>query len=343
MVENTPVLEEWRRLYDAAIAVKALAPWQWMAETEVFGVRDPETDELGFASVMGALGEHYSVAVYPGPDGLYGFWRFEDEGPSAPAESLVEIRHLQASFEDRNQLHDKDRQIIKKLGLKFRGRQAWPMFRSYRPGYFPWFLEAQEVRFLAAVLEQVLDVMPRCKENPALLEPSGEDDYLVRVPRQEDEGTFWEDTVLSIPPPGPQPIRLTMDFRALEKLRQTPLSRTDVQIDFFMWPTPVQDKRGDRPYFPYKLLLVEAHNGFVLGGELLEPAPSLEAMWGQIPSHVVQQFARIDMLPARVTVRSDLLFQILQPLAEELRFRLRQSNTLRQLDAAKEFMLQRFV
>ena len=342
MVENRPALEDWRRLYDATIAVKALAPWQWMAETDVFGVRDPETDELGFASVMGALGEHYSVAVYIGARGLYDFWRFEDAGPSAPAESLVEIRHLQASFEDRNQLHDKDRQIIKKLGLKFRGRQEWPMFRSYRPGYFPWFLEAQEVRFLAAVLEQVLDVTPRCKENPALLQPSGHDDYLTRVPHRENEDTYWEDTILSVPPPGPQPIRLTIDFQALEKLRQAPPRWMDVEIDFFMLPTPVQNKRGDRPYFPYKLLVVEAHNGFVLGGDLLEPAPSLEAMWGSIPSHLVQLFARIGVLPGEVTVRSELLFQILQPLAEELRFRLRQSDVLIQLDAAKEFMLQRF-
>ena len=193
------------------------------------------------------------------------------------------------------------------------------------------------------MLEQVLDVTARCEENPTLLEPSGQDDYLVRVPRRENEDMFWEDTVLSVPPPGPQPIRLIMDFQALEKLRQTPLSRTDVEIDFFMWPTPVQDKRGDRPYFPYKLLVVEAYNGFVLGGELLVPAPTLESMWGLIPSHLARLLARIDMLPARVTVRSDLLFQILQPLAEELRVELRQSATLNQLDAAKEFMLQRFV
>jgi len=37
-------------------------------------------------------------------------------------------------FEDRDGLDKQDREVIKKLGLKFRGAHAWPMFCSYRPG-----------------------------------------------------------------------------------------------------------------------------------------------------------------------------------------------------------------
>ena len=56
------------------------------------------------------------------------------------------VPQLQASFEDRSELHDKDRQVIKDLGLKFRGRQTWPLFRSYRAGFVPWHLDADEGR-----------------------------------------------------------------------------------------------------------------------------------------------------------------------------------------------------
>jgi hypothetical protein len=55
------------------MAIKTLAPWEWMSEDMVFGVQSPETDQLGFVSVMGMLGEHFSTAVYLGPEGLYGF------------------------------------------------------------------------------------------------------------------------------------------------------------------------------------------------------------------------------------------------------------------------------
>ena len=42
--------------------------------------------------------------------------------------------------------------IIKRLGLKFRGENAWPKFRSYRPGFAPWFLEKSETTTLNAAL-----------------------------------------------------------------------------------------------------------------------------------------------------------------------------------------------
>jgi hypothetical protein len=53
MTENSPTIEEWRELYESAVRVKELAPWEWMTEADVFGVQNPETDELGFVSVMG--------------------------------------------------------------------------------------------------------------------------------------------------------------------------------------------------------------------------------------------------------------------------------------------------
>jgi hypothetical protein len=84
-------------LYQAAICVKEIAPWEWMSETDLFGVQNPETGEIGFVSVMGMLGEHYAVAVYLGPEGLYGFWRFQEMVPFDSPEDLLGIPQLQVS------------------------------------------------------------------------------------------------------------------------------------------------------------------------------------------------------------------------------------------------------
>ena len=65
-------------------------------------------------------------------------------------------------------------------------------------------------------------------------------------------------------------------------------------------------------------------------------------MWGQIPAYVVTQLARIGLVPTKVTVRSALLMQLLEPVAEELGFKLKRSDRLRSLDPAKEAMLERF-
>lgn len=66
-----PSHEEATALYHLASEIRALAPWGWMEETDVFGVQDPHTDELGFVSIMGNVGEYEAVAVYRGAKGLY--------------------------------------------------------------------------------------------------------------------------------------------------------------------------------------------------------------------------------------------------------------------------------
>jgi len=79
MSENKPTAEEWKKLYAAAAKVKEMAPWEWMMEDEVFGVQNPETDEIGFVSVMGAGGKHFAISVYPGAEALYDFLTLHNE------------------------------------------------------------------------------------------------------------------------------------------------------------------------------------------------------------------------------------------------------------------------
>ena len=64
----------WRRLYEAAIQVKELAPWEWMFEDEVFGVQDPETGKLGFVSVMGQGGSILPSDSTSARKGCMVFW-----------------------------------------------------------------------------------------------------------------------------------------------------------------------------------------------------------------------------------------------------------------------------
>ena len=103
---------------------------------------------------------------------------------------------LMVSFEDRQLLDTPDRDISKAGGLMFRGRNAWPLFRSYLPGYEPRFLTAAEARRLTVALAQALLVAERLDENPALLpEPMPNGKYLVRVPTRGDGGAWqWRDS-----------------------------------------------------------------------------------------------------------------------------------------------------
>lgn len=343
-MEDAPDVNEWRRLYAAALRVKELAPWEWMEEVDVFGVQDPDTGEWGFLSVMGFLGEHYAVSVYRGTEALHAFWDWHEEGSEEDTpQRLFETPQLQASFEDRDLLGKEDRQIIKELGLKFRGRNTWPLFRSYRPGLFPWFVEAAEARLLACALEQLPEVALRFREDPDLLYPDEEDTCLVRVPQRRTGALTWEDRLLPLPPPQPMRIDFAMNTWMLEGLkRQKPGDRT-LEIDLFIYLSPVKEKGDERPYFPYMLMVVDAESGMILGSDLLPPLPSLQAMWAKVPMTLVEHWAGARMVPARVQVKSRLLNSLLQPLSEELGFALEEAEALPSLDLARHELERMFV
>lgn len=334
MSVKQPSLAMQRDLYQFMSRIKDLAPWDWMEETDVFGVQHPDTGQMGFVSVMGMAGEHYAVAVYLGAEGLYGFWDLQELGPIADPQQVMEIPEIQASFEDRDYLQPEDRAIIKQLGLKFRGSNAWPMFRSFHPGFFPWFLEADEADLLLMALEQLLDVAPRFRDKRRLLIPPGEDTLLVRVGRRKDDVVEWEDAIVSVPPPEGSTIRLVMDSQQFERLGQLPRDNFVLEIDLSMQPTPLREKKGDRPYFPYMLMTAEAGSGAILGMELLQPIPSLETMWSRVPATIVKQLLASGSVPKEVRVRSPLLHGLLSLLADEIELKLVLVNDLPAIDEA---------
>jgi hypothetical protein len=329
----SPTREEWQRLYEAAMAFKQEAPWEWMYEDDVFGVRNPETGQIAYGSVMGIAGEHLALALYLGSEGLRGFWQMYHRDQYSDPFLLLEIPELQASFEDRGELDNKDRQVIKDLGLKFRGRQAWPQFRSYVPGCAPWFLTAEEARFLALGLEQAVIVARRVRDDPDLLEPrdEGVDEYLVRL--QTAEG--WTDEWL-VPEPAEEPAIPRPDQERLARMRKSlPLVDAALETDLFAMPQYVKEKEDPRPYLVYNLLKVDAESGMILGTEVLLAKAGYQAMWAEAQASLLQTMERQGGIPQLLAVRDERLAEIVAPIADSLGFEMVVSRKLPALDEAR--------
>jgi hypothetical protein len=334
-----PSIQEWRELYDAAVTFRDAAPWRWMWDSNVFGVQDPEGGQIGYCCVMGQLGEHLALAVYQGSEGLAGLWQMRETGPRAQQDPLAVLllqECLMASFEDRTMLHKRDLDVIKALGLKFRGRQAWPHFQSYRPGYAPWFLTAPEARFLTVCLPQALDVAARFRENPALLpdpEPDPQGLYLVRVPEKRGAEWVWKDTVQR-----PAPVRPSaatpppLDEARLRQLRELPSTRGVLQMDYFYTGAAVKGEEEDeRPWYPQILLAADATSGLILGMELVRT--------DEVPATLVKQLLdiveRMGQRPDRIEVRQEEARLMLKPAVERLGTRVIRVRRMPAVDSAR--------
>lgn len=335
------MIAEWKRLYELAAELKKLAPWEWMDETEIFGVENPETGEIGFVSPMGMLGEHLSLGVYLGAEGLYGFWDFQEAGLESEPFALFEIPQLQISFEDREALEKQDRDLIKKLDLKFRGRQSYPLFRSIRPGFMPWFIISEEARMLIYAIEQTLEVAPRVKENPDILideSDRGNETVLVRTAEKQNGKLVWSDEMREISPPDETEFTIQIPQEFFDELKSLPQQKNFVlEIALFYAPTPVAE-RGKRPFIPKMLMLADARSGMIAGFQLIQPKENIAENYLEISRQVFGSLESLNVRPQEIRVADDLLFELLKNVTQQLNVKLRQTDDLRAIEAAKDAM-----
>jgi hypothetical protein len=337
-----PSHDEAKALCNLAAEIKALSPWQWMEETDVFGVEDPDTGEIGFVSVMGNVGEYEAVAVYPGAEGLYGFIDFQTD-PSATQDRLIEIPQVQVSFSEPKFLEKRDRELLKGVGLKFTGTK--PLFRSYRPGFLPWFITLKEARLLIHALSQTLELARRFATQTDIFPNDGDGEtepFLVRVSHTEGTELVWEDQIKRIPRPPIEkvfPSEISIDQGLLSDLKSIHLSTMQLEADLFIGPGRI-GKPQERPLALYLLMLADRHSGYIVGFEALTAEHSLKTMYAGVPEKVVRLLWQGKVLPKQIIVRSDLLLALLAPLEKELTVQLRQADELPAIDEAADAVAQ---
>ncbi len=336
-----PSQELWRQLYETMARFKELAPWTWMHESNLVGVKDPDSDLTLYCQVLGGMGEHFALSAYPGEEGLATLWHLVsrplDEMPD-PIEVLGTQHCLMASFEDRELLQKRDLDTIRELGLKFRGRGQWPLFRSYRPYEVPWFLTAEEARQLTLCLEQTMEVAVRFREDRSLIPPAEpEGPYLIREPEKSAKGITWKDTVreIALPPVSGVSFSVPEDSYYDEILESTPPTDGVIELDYTILPDAVRGEESERPFYPFLVLVSEPKSGLILGQKFVRHE--------QIGEAIVDAFfdtvENLGMMPARVHVTRPMTAAILRIIAEPLEIEVREVERLRGIEMfQREFL-----
>ena len=336
MKKSEPSLKDWKSLYDAAIAFRNIEPWEWMKETDIFGVQNPQTGEIGYCCIMGELGEVLAIAVYLGTEGLEGYLnirrgQIQHDDP----DSLFIQNCLMLSFENRKLVQEDDREIINELGLKFRGKNAWPVFRRYEPGYFPWFLNRDEVLYMTNALQQATDICLRFKDDAKLFRAPDKNQYLIRVAEEKNGRVSWKDEWRkpSLLEKKDQGFYKPVDEVRIQRLKKTVKSTHAIwEIDFFYAPTPVLE--GERPFFPYAIMIIDHDTGFILDMHLAETRPYQEEFLDQFLNCI----ETTSVIPLEILARKEEAVKLLETYASRLNIRLSRVKKLQNIDHARREM-----
>lgn len=324
-------VELWQRLCDVADCFKRLAPWRWMSAGDIFGIRLSSSGQIGFVSIAGQGGGLYACSVLLGWSALARL-RLALERGGMTMRDLVEIPQLQLCFEDRGRLRPREYALLRKLGRGYRGRRAWPVFRSHRAGYLPWMLDRDEAGQLAGVVHQALGVALRLEDQPDLLTPPLPGACWVRG--QDADGN-WHEEWLSPPAEMSVPVRLDRDkVRAVAAL---PTAMARVQADLSLTRACI-GRGGARPQAAYMLTLLDGESGACLGADLVQALEGAPAMWQSLPDRVLDMLARAGARPREIEVASGELQAALRPLLGALPLKLTRRGRLDRVEAFREGM-----
>ena len=67
--------------------------------------------------------------------------------------------NLTCYWGNREEMSGEQRRIVKELGYKFRGRNQWLYFLSFKKGYFPYNMDQNEVRRMTSYLALLKDAI----------------------------------------------------------------------------------------------------------------------------------------------------------------------------------------
>lgn len=310
MDDNPPPSDtEWRALYSAADAFKALAPWKWMNDNIRAGVCNPESGEVGYCCVMGAAGRLYGLAVYRGAEG-YDCWRRLQTGEVShnDPEMFGMQKCLIASFEDSRAAEKPDRAVMKRLGLKYRGQAAWPIFRSHLPNYIPWPVDASEARFLTVALQQSGDLFRRAEHDPSVL-PAEEG--ILRVRKQE--GGEWKDLREKAPTFARSlPALVLNEVQVARLTAKTPTPSGPWELHLSTFPGAIGEK--GRPYFARTLIACDSASGFIHCAHVIAPWDLAR----ELPEKLLGTLEQTPHFPSAIHMKSPELQHALAPVLSNL-------------------------
>ncbi len=329
-------LSQWARLYDAAQKYKTMACWEWMYDSDIFGVQNPLTQEVGYCCIMGRKGEFFAMAVYLGTQGLETINSILSGRLGPGSDDLIDAQNcLMLSFGGREEIEPRDHQVIKQLGRQFRGRTDWPLFRRHKPGYRPWFLASDEVDFLALAIEQAMEVAPRVKDNPDFLISDEKERYLVRVSESIEGNLSWRDEWKKPSALIHKPLAVRVNESLLKQACQAIEQRGGTWLyDLYYGPFTIQETEPH--YLPLMSLWMDLDSEAILGFEMTAPDEGLETH----AECLLKLVCKSHVCPEKVLVMRERAGELLAPLAKELNFQLLITERLPPLENAKRSMKQ---
>ena len=325
-----PTTEQWKKLYDLAFRVRDLKPWQQLWDSDYIIVELPGRDEPVYFVTMGRIGECMAVAVYDGNNAFANLELMRERADDGAFFTAAGIQNcVTCFFGDREEVVKEDREVMKELNIKFRGRGQWIYFRSMRSGYAPWLLSYKEAELLCEAFEQYTAALDDLAAGLKIDFRDGRSLTRKYSPPPMAEGWESYDIPLGKIQLSFEQVIIT-DELYVARMKRLKKTNTQLEIDMMYLPMPVQENKESRPYLPRFVMAVDCDTGLVLNQELMSPEDDTSNSVLTMISTLITSLGK----PRCIYVRDHEMGNILRDLCDKLNIKLEHRMSMPVLDEA---------
>lgn len=321
-------IEKWKKLYEIATEIKEMKPWEYFWDMDIINL----TDEDAYISILGRAGETYGISVYEGEKGFDKFKLLvsQQELNISPYMAMYMQDNLNLYLGDREELSKKQRDIIKELGYKYRGRNQWLYFMSHKTNYMPYNFDSDEVERMTKYLSKLKNALNvYFIEKPQI---DFEQEYVLCYSDKEKKITAKKVDYYDL---GFNGIQMADNIDLVTDLKKLPKTLGTLEIDILPMFMAVNDKAYDRPTNTAMCMIVDEKSGMVMASEMSTPEIGV---FGNFANTLINTFFRYG-LPRRINVCNSITGSILEELCDILNIKLEYEDDLPALEEAAESLM----
>lgn len=324
---KTSNLDEWKQLYEVTERIKALEPWKDLWDTDIIGVPGIGGREEAFISVLGRAGRCTGLCVYEDIGALNQLFMMSSQEKISADDKLLAYKQnaLVCYWGSRDDLSREQYQRVKQLGYKYRGRNRWLYFLSFKEGFFPCDLNAEEVSRMLEymrILEAALS--KHRKEIIAVNFDKGKYAHIDAAASGKmvitERNIPMEALVLPV-------LQITNEFVA-ERLKNAKASRSRLEAEVIIPGVDYKDPQYSRNINMAIGTLVDAESGVILMHEINRP--------GEDPfinmAEALVEYTFDEGAPEEVHVSNEIMVAALEHVCKCAGIRLIKKNKLKHTD-----------
>lgn len=262
------ILEKWKEIYYYAGLIVDLDPWSRFDEKDVFVLKPKAKDEEHFFSFLLESCGRCTIALYRSGR-AYCLARERLHGKNTKNEPVLMLQDAVIFvMGDRENVSKKNYAIIKDIGMKCRGKGAWPFFEKCQVGYAPREIPEEDLDTLLDDLGN-LWMMVRMIVDGRVTVDFAKHEAMMRRYNPEDDTFYSYASKLNRPIKAEYDVVTVNNQEWLTNLRQIP-AKGSISLDWSYLPTIIKDEGA--VIIPRLLLIVENRTGCILRATMLTPS-----------------------------------------------------------------------